>query len=277
MLSVSQKIKANRQSGSSTLIAGKRRSDELIASQFSFDSILREKCKACRLSQPCPNRGECRSAFGNVAETFDNLARFRKTLWGNGRRGAALQIQLEGMASRGSYVDATGSHDVTVIAFHINGKPVCKHFFRVVTGYGRQLFDAIVARVEGRTHEPAERPLQGVDHFSGDIELTRGQSGILAFMQKFYAKDRVEFEPASGDILTVKKSYVAAHEENYKPFCAQALIQPMSYSSFTFVRRNHFPQLKKHKSFKSKCGYNHTGCDVCTGSEHLSMFVKCKY
>jgi hypothetical protein len=178
------------------------------------------------------------------------------------KRGDKLRAMIKGMAAT--------KDGMTIVSWNINGIPVCKHFFRAVTGVRRQLFDGIVAAVEGRVME--QDSLKSIHKIENG--MTVGQSKILAFMKEYYTKDRVEYEPASGDLLTIKSSFQKAYEEDYKAHCVAANVKPLSYAAFTEVRRKFFPQLKKHKSHKRKCGFNHTACDICTQSSRAMNKVK---
>jgi|LakMenEpi03Aug12_release.lakeMendotaPanAssembly.Ray.scaffolds.fasta_scaffold71268_7 hypothetical protein len=246
-------------------VAGTKRSDYAIFSSLSLDSLLRSPCKKVRKSPSCPNAAECRNCFGNPGEFAQVVKEFREMIWNDEEksRGAKLRDLLEAMTTR--RLDGNAS-----INFNINGVPVCKHFFRAATGFQRQCVDEMIAIAEGRLEVEKRPPLAGVDRLKDVASMTRVQSTVLAFLSKFYTKNRVEYDPGTGNLLTIKSSMKAAYYDDYIPFCESASVSPVAYSTFTSIRKNHFPHLKKHKSFKRKNGLNH----ICTfNSYHILIFV----
>lgn len=249
--------------------AGKRRCDSSIYQGLAFEKLLTQQCTAVRKgSGPCPNKKECRSAFGGIPGLIESVTLFRQSLWsGVLSRGNELR-KLIGSLSTPSAVDG-----FKTINFCISGRPVCKHFFRECTGFRRQLFDEIVACAEGRLEVERPHRLHGSDALAA-AGMTRRQAGVLAFFEKFFTKERVEHDPGTGNLLTIKSSMKDAYDSEYVPHCAAAKTEPLGYGTFTAVRRQFFPHLKIHKAYKRKSGWNHTACVICT--EMSSTMKHCK-
>ena len=74
----------------------------------------------------------------------------------------------------------------------------------------------------------------------------------------------------TGHLLTIKSSMKAAYNDDYIPFRERACVSPVAYSTFTSIRKKHFPHLKKHKSFKRKNGLNHF---LIFNSYYILIFV----
>ena len=243
MLSAAKKLNENG------YVAGTKRSDHAIYSSLSLDCLVQSPCKKIRKSPPCPNNAECRNCFGNPGEFAQVVREFRDLIWKDEKksRGTKLRDLLEAMTTRRPDGSAT-------INFNINGLPVCKHFFRAATGFRRQCADEMIAIAEGRLVVEKRIPLAGIDRLGDVASMTRVQSTVLAFLSKFYTKNRVEHDPGTGNLLTIKSSMKAAYDEDYIPFCESAHVSPVAYSTFTSIRKNFFPHLKKHKAFKRKNG-----------------------
>jgi hypothetical protein len=227
----------------------KRRCDKRIYEQLSLDSLIAEPCKQVRMCAACPNNQECRSAFGNVGDFSGVIRGFRKSLWdGTDKRGERLKVKLSEMTT-------VLEGEAPVVNFNINGKPVCKHFFREATGFQRQLVDELIACAQGRKTLERQHSILGSDCLTAYEKMTRRQSTVLSFYEKQYAKNRVEHDPGTGNVLTIKSTYQKAYDEDYVPFCNKAETIPVCTATFNSVRRRFFPHLKKHKSHKRKSGY----------------------
>ena len=226
----------------------KRRCDKRIYEQLSLESLIATPCKQVRMCAACPNNQECRSAFGNVGDFSGVMQGFRKSLWdGDHKRGERLKVKLADMTT-------VREGEAPVVNFNINGKPVCKHFFREATGFKRQLVDELIACAQGRKTPERQHSLQGSDCLTAYGKMTRRESTLLAFYEKQYAKNRVEHDPGTGNILTIKSTFQKAYDEDYVPHCNKAETTPVSVATFNSVRRRFFSHLKKHKSFVRKSG-----------------------
>jgi hypothetical protein len=246
MLNLAKKLNENG------YVAGTKRSDYAIYSSLSLDGLVRSPCKKVRKSPPCPNKAECRNCFGNLSEFAEVVKEFRDLIWKDEKknRGVKLRDLLETMSTRRPDGNVT-------INYNIKGMPVCKDFFRAATGFRRQCVDEMIAIAEGRLEVGKRSSLAGIDRLRDAASMTRVQSTVLAFLSEFYTKNRVEYDPGTGNLLTIKSSMKAAYNDDYIPFCESASVSPVAYSTFTSIRKNHFPRLKKHKSCMRKNGLNH--------------------
>jgi hypothetical protein len=244
---------------------------ELVLSNTHIEKACSFLCLDTKNSKKCCNAKFCRDTFSRT-ECGRVIQQLREEIWTEGPLKSpgtvtSRKTKLISILKTQIVVDENNTKQ---LYFRMNGKEVCKSFYKTALAVPNKMFNSSIAYVLDRESNAGSEAF-GPQPTRRTMTKSNTDAMVLSFLDTFFhsqgKRKLVDTSPGATGYLkesyTIRMKWIQLYDLHYLPSMKKCDdMAPVDYTRFCELRAKHRPYYIRHRKVSNK-KWNHMECQDC--------------